>query len=104
MSSSHVTGSTLVAFCSILLLSAAPVAQTADRRNLILITLDGARTQEIFGGLDVEVLRAGLKKDERLEDTRAYQRVLGGHTRGAARQGHAVFLDRVDDGAWVHRG
>ena len=64
---------TLLAFCSILLLSAAPAAQPAGGRNLILITLDGARMQEIFGGLDVEVLRAGLKKDERLEDTRAYK-------------------------------
>ena len=51
-----------------------PSRRPADRRNLILITLDGARTQEIFGGLDVEVLRAGLKKDERLEDTAVYKR------------------------------
>ena len=74
MWSSRVSRSTLVAFCSIVLLTAAPGAQTDDQRNLILITLDGARTQEIFGGLDVEVLRAGLKKDEQLEDTRAYKR------------------------------
>ena len=53
--------------CSILLLTAAPAAQPTGARNLILITLDGARMQEIFGGLDIEVLRAGLKKDERLE-------------------------------------
>ena len=79
MSFSRVHRATLVAFCSILLLSVAPSAQTSDRRNLILITLDGARTQEIFGGLDLEVLRAGLKKDERLEDTHAYKQVLGGH-------------------------
>lgn len=39
-------------------------AQTPDRRtqNVILITLDGARTQEIFGGLDLEIARAGAKK------------------------------------------
>ena len=64
---------TLLVFCSILMLTAAPAAQPDRGRNLILITLDGARTQEIFGGLDVEVLRAGLKKDERLEETRAYK-------------------------------
>ena len=44
------------------------------RTNVILITLDGARTQEIFGGLDLDVLRAGLKKDEQLERRRAYKR------------------------------
>ena len=59
------------------MLTAAPAAQPDRGRNLILITLDGARTQEIFGGLDVEVLRSGLKKDERLEDARAYKQVLG---------------------------
>jgi hypothetical protein len=69
----RVSSIALFAICSILLLTAAPAAQPQGGRNLILITLDGARTQEIFGGLDVEVLRAGLKKDERLEDTRAYK-------------------------------
>jgi hypothetical protein len=51
----------------------APSAQAPPPRNVILITLDGARTQEIFGGLDLDVLRAGLKKDETVEQTRAYQ-------------------------------
>lgn len=73
MSFSRVYRATLLAFCSILLLTAAPTAQPTAGRNLILITLDGARTQEIFGGLDLEVLRAGLKKEERLEETRAYK-------------------------------
>ncbi len=50
-----------------------PSAQAPPPRNVILITLDGARTQEIFGGLDLDVLRAGLKKDETVEQTRAYQ-------------------------------
>jgi len=69
----HFCRATLIALCSIPLLFASTAAQPARPRNLILITLDGARAQEIFGGLDVEVLRAGLKKDERLEDTRAYK-------------------------------
>jgi len=69
----HVCRASLIALCSFPLLLASPAAQPAAERNLILITLDGARTQEIFGGLDIGVLRAGLKKDERLEDTRAYQ-------------------------------
>ena len=73
MSSSRVYRAPLLACCAILLLTAAPTAQPTAGRNLILITLDGVRTQEIFGGLDVEVLRAGLKKDEQLEETRAYK-------------------------------
>lgn len=70
--SSRVGHAILAALFTIPLVLASPAAQSGGR-NLILITLDGARTQEIFGGLDVEVLRAGLKKDERLEDARAYQ-------------------------------
>ena len=41
--------------------------------NLILITLDGARTQEVFGGLDVEILKA-VTKEGLIEDTPLYQR------------------------------
>lgn len=73
MSLRRVRHAPLVALCSLLLLAAAPTAQPSAGRYLILITLDGARAQEIFGGLDVDVLRAGLKKDEQLEQTRAYQ-------------------------------
>ena len=42
--------------------------------NLILITLDGARTAEIFGGLDVEILRSTLAKEAKLEDQPVYKR------------------------------
>jgi hypothetical protein len=49
-----------------------PAAWSAPPRNVILITLDGARTQEIFGGLDLAVLRAGLTKDETPEQTRVH--------------------------------
>jgi hypothetical protein len=41
---------------------------------VVLVTLDGARWQEVFGGLDVDVLRATLKKDQKLEDSASYQR------------------------------
>ena len=33
-----------------------------DADNVVLITLDGARVQEMFGGLDVEILRSTLKQ------------------------------------------
>jgi hypothetical protein len=42
--------------------------------SLILITLDGARTQEIFGGLDVEVLRSTLPKAATVENHPLYKR------------------------------
>ena len=50
---------------------------TAVRDNLVLITLDGVRTQEIFGGLDAEVFRSTLAKDAKLEDQPAYKRFNG---------------------------
>ena len=51
-------------------------AQTPASRgdNLILITLDGARTQEIFSGLDVEVLRSTLSKGAKVEEHPLYKR------------------------------
>ena len=33
-------------------------AQTTQIDNVILVTLDGARTQEIFGGLDLDILQS----------------------------------------------
>lgn len=68
--------------CFVLLVAAcwasAPAAQIspAGRRadNVILITLDGVRTQEVFGGLDLDVLRSTLRPDAKVEKTRAYAR------------------------------
>jgi hypothetical protein len=51
--------------------------QPAARDNLILITLDGVRTAELFGGLDVEILRSTLGKDAKLEDSPAFKRFNG---------------------------
>lgn len=59
-----------------ILLGAAPnQAAAAERktRNVILITLDGARTQEVFGGLDLEILKDVTKKG-RVEDSDMYKR------------------------------
>jgi hypothetical protein len=41
---------------------------------VILITLDGARTEEIFGGLDAGVFTSTLREKQRLEDQPAYAR------------------------------
>jgi hypothetical protein len=48
-------------------------AQTRRTEHAILITLDGVRTEEIFGGLDMEVLR-GLVEKGRVEDHPLYAR------------------------------
>jgi len=48
--------------------------QPAAGDALILITLDGARIEEMFGGLDAEVLRSTLSGSQRLEEHPAYRR------------------------------
>ena len=49
-----------------------PAAGVPRRRHLI--TLDGARHEEIFGGLDLDILKSTLKKDQRAEDAATYKR------------------------------
>jgi hypothetical protein len=49
-------------------------AQAAADARVVLVTLDGARTEEIFGGLDVDVLRSTLGPKDRLEDQSVYRR------------------------------
>jgi hypothetical protein len=46
----------------------------ASGDNLILITLDGARVEELFGGLDAEVLRSTLPEKATLEDNQTFKR------------------------------
>jgi Type I phosphodiesterase / nucleotide pyrophosphatase len=50
----------------------APASSPID--NVVLITLDGVRIQEIFGGLDLDVLRSSIPPDASVEQTRAYRR------------------------------
>jgi hypothetical protein len=55
-----------------------PASATLKTRNVILITLDGARTQEIFGGLDDEIFKAVLAKDKKTpEQSEVYKRYAG---------------------------
>jgi hypothetical protein len=52
-----------------------PAAQTPPSPDtLILVTFDGARVQEMFGGLDVDVLRSTLRSQQKLEDQPVYTR------------------------------
>ena len=39
--------------------------------NVVLITIDGARVQEMFGGLDLDILRSTLKKGRRPKTSRS---------------------------------
>ncbi len=48
-------------------------AAAADDR-VLLITLDGARTEEMFGGLDESILRSTLQPNQTLEDQPIYKR------------------------------
>ena len=42
--------------------------------RLVLVTIDGARTEEVFGGLDLAVLKSTLRDAQRAEETSAYRR------------------------------
>jgi len=55
-----------------LLLTCASFAQTKTE-NVILITLDGARTQEVFGGLDLDILKDKTRRGK-VEDTALYKK------------------------------
>ena len=50
----------------------APAAGPSDA--VVLVTLDGARTEEVFGGLDLEVLKSTLKPDAKVEESAVYKR------------------------------
>ena len=41
---------------------------------IILITLDGARVEEVFGGLDLTVLQSTLRENQRADETRVHRR------------------------------
>ncbi len=58
-------------------LASAVLAQSKTQ-NVILVTLDGARTQEIFGGLDSEVFRSTNKN---FEKTAAYKNYGGANAK-----------------------
>lgn len=49
-----------------------PATPQNQTQNVILITLDGARSQEIFGGLDLEVLKS-ITREGRIEDAPLYK-------------------------------
>jgi hypothetical protein len=54
------------------------VSAQAPQPRVILITLDGARTEEIFGGLDADVLESTLRENQKIEDQAVYKRFWAG--------------------------
>ena len=69
-----------------LLLAAGPLpAQAPQRDAVILITLDGARIEEIFGGMDEPIFRSTLKGAHKLDELEIYKRFRG-DTREERRQ------------------
>jgi hypothetical protein len=53
-------------------LAAAVLAQSPPA--VVLVTLDGARIEEVFGGLDTTIVQSQLKQGDRLEDQPIYKR------------------------------
>ena len=51
-----------------------PAGRTDDGDRVVLITLDGARTQEVFAGLDLAIFKSTLKEGQSLEDHPTYRR------------------------------
>ncbi len=62
---------------SLLFTLVATAAGQGKTENVILITFDGARTQEVFGGLDLEVLKSKTK-DGKVEESPLYKKYYAG--------------------------
>jgi arylsulfatase A-like enzyme len=59
---------------TVMLLATSPLAYAQSKtQNIILITLDGARAEEIFGGLDLSILEA-ITKEGSVESTPLYKK------------------------------
>ncbi|MGH9158931.1 MAG: phosphoglyceromutase [Vicinamibacteraceae bacterium] len=66
-------GSIAAVLCATLLCAPGAPAQTKVR-NVVLVTMDGVRTEEIFGGLDLAVLESTLDRGADLEAEPAYEK------------------------------
>jgi hypothetical protein len=75
----------ILAWFTAALMAGVRQAPPASTDNLVLVTLDGARTEEIFGGLDTDVLQSTLKEGQTLKDSPVYAR-FGAPTREERRR------------------
>ncbi len=68
-----------------------------QRRNVVLVTLDGARTEEMFGGVDEKVVAATLKQGERLAQHPLLKRFGGGTPEIRRQKLMPFFLEHAGD-------
>src|SRR5262252_5052904 len=61
---------TVLSIAGIVILARAQAAPPA----VVLITLDGARIEEVFGGLDAAIVTSQLRDGQRLDDQPIYKR------------------------------
>jgi hypothetical protein len=71
--SSTMTRTLLVAAVALIALVEPSITQPIDRA-VVLVTLDGARVEEVFGGLDLAILRSTLPKGQTVEQQDVYRR------------------------------
>jgi hypothetical protein len=70
-----------VVLAGVLATTAMLAAQTPANRNVVLVTLDGARWQEIFTGLDESLLRAVTAKETDITTLPVYKQFAGSSPR-----------------------
>lgn len=75
----------LLAIASVGVALSRPLAAQAPVDHVVLVTLDGLRVEEMFGGLDAAILQSTLGKDKKLEATDAWRR-FGAATPEARRE------------------
>jgi hypothetical protein len=68
----RIKGQVIATLAVLLALSAGSRAQPT-RHNVVLVTLDGARVEEMFAGLDLEVLRSTLGDKAQVQDSPVYK-------------------------------
>jgi hypothetical protein len=66
-----------LALIGLMVWSAAASAQTPNAENVVLVTLDGARWQEVFAGMDESLLRATLPKGADVRNSAVYKQFSG---------------------------
>lgn len=84
----------IVGVCMMAAIGAGAVAQGRKTERVVLVTLDGTRWQEVFGGLDESVLRDSSPRGVDISATPAYRR-FGAATAQERREKLMPFLWRT---------
>ena len=95
---SRATASTCLLLVAGLVTGRPPTAATPaqpPRHNAVLVTLDGARIQEVFGGLDREAFQSTLRDGQRLEDQPRYRQYWAGTPEDRRRRLLPFFWDTL---------